>query len=192
MKLTQDGTRLVDCWGWRAMNLNEGQEKSFQFERSGHEHDPPQSLLEPCLVDVLCICCLARPCRKAFSPALRDAQVSGPMEKFEPDPDYNVASTCCVPGERDSHRGTEDEEHHQRQPIMCSSRFQVVVRDDRMPCLRPVSSEVLRQPANRAAFRLAAECQFRGSTGIWRWASFTSAVRANVRRPREAFSRKPG
>ena len=72
--------------------------------------------------------------------ALRCEMPKCPMKKFEHDTDNSVASTRLVSGERDSHRGTEDEEHHQRQPILCSSLFQVVVvRDDHMPRLRPVS-----------------------------------------------------
>ena len=77
----------------------------------------------------------------------RKGRSSRRAPKFEPDPD---AFTRFVPGVWRSHRGAQDKERHQREPIMCPSRFQViVVRDDRVPRLSPVSREVLRQPAKR-------------------------------------------
>ena len=46
-----------------------------------------QSFLEPSQVNVICVRCLPSPSHEPLGPSVRDAQVSGSMEKFEPNPD---------------------------------------------------------------------------------------------------------
>ena len=196
------------------MNLYKGPRKRRSSSRAGHEHDSFQSFLEPCHVYVLRICRLTRPLREPLSPALRDAEMSGPMEKFAPDPDDSITSTCLVPGERRSHCGTEDEHiisasrkcvpppsgSRQRRPIC-----HVSARSETRYCVsRPIAEATLDQQYDADVIPNVptvlmnttaphsnwqpSRCQSRGSTENWRWASFISAVRANVHRPREAFS----
>ena len=117
---------------------------SFKVERPGYEHDPPQSFLEPPQVNVVCVRRLPSPSYEPLGPSLKDAQVSGSMEKFEPDPDHSVAPSRLVPGERDSHREAE----HKRTPSTPGDNVHPlppveVVSDNHMPGLSLIRRQIL-------------------------------------------------
>ena len=149
MKLTNDGTRLIDSRGWSTINLCSGSEEgSFKLERPGYEHDPPQTFLEPLQVNVVCICRLPSPPYEPLGPSLRDAQVSGSMEKFETDPDHSVHPLLPLQPSYAKRAGLPPWSRAQRKPSTPGGnvhpRLQVeVVGNNHMPSFSLIRRQIL-------------------------------------------------
>ena len=113
------------------------QEWPFMLERTRHEHNTAQPLLECSDTHSGRARDLLRPSCKPLSPSGRNSHASGAQEQLKTDPHKRVTSGCLVPGQWYPNSCAEHEEKQQANPPSSTTTFQ---QNNRQPQAYATSS----------------------------------------------------